>query len=138
MGCIAWDGIFLAADGHSQIDRVSDGLVAAIGPRLHGLKLIEWAKGDRKPAGWSRTHEDEAATLIHITKSGIFIYRGDMPAYANPIFEKAYAWGSGKDFALAVMFCGKTAVEAVHVARIFDTSCAAGTNTLTLDEGSEQ
>ena len=44
-----------------------------------------------------------------------------------------FAIGSGRDFALAAMHLGKTAVEAVEVACHFDSGCGNGIDTLTLN-----
>jgi hypothetical protein len=40
--------------------------------------------------------------------------------------SERWAWGSGRDFALAAMHLGKTAAEAVEVACLFQSDCGLG------------
>jgi ATP-dependent protease HslVU (ClpYQ) peptidase subunit len=44
--------------------------------------------------------------------------------------DKKTATGSGRDYALAAMHCGKTAREAVEIACLFETGCGNGVDEL--------
>jgi ATP-dependent protease HslVU (ClpYQ) peptidase subunit len=48
-----------------------------------------------------------------------------------------WAFGSGRDFAIAAMACGKSAREAVEIACQFDTGCGLGVDVMQIEFNSE-
>jgi ATP-dependent protease HslVU (ClpYQ) peptidase subunit len=142
MTVIAWDGRTLAADKQStsygmrrtttKIYRVSDGLIAISGSGCHGHALFAWFKGDRDLATWPRQTGEDFGSIVHITKAGVRVYAGDLPAHGEPIHDKFIAFGAGRDYAMAAMHLGCDARRAVEVACVFDTSCGMGIDTLEL------
>ncbi|OBR52335.1 hypothetical protein A6456_10570 [Paraburkholderia tropica] len=53
-------------------------------------------------------------------------------AYPFQMEDPFHAIGSGRDFAMAAMWLGKTAVQAVHVASQFCSGCGMGIDALEL------
>ena len=146
MTVIAWDGKTLAADKRAtyfglsrtvtKIFRVGDVLVALAGNGSHGLEMLDWirngCKKDEFPAAQRAADENQWATVSVFGADGIRLYeRTPFPAV---IEDENYATGSGRDYAIAAMHCGKTAREAVEIACMFETSCGNGIDTLTLGE----
>ena len=148
MTIVAWDGETLAADkqaticGHgttvTKIFRAGDGLVGFAGRASQAMEMLAWlaagAEADDFPE--SQRDEDNAAAMLVITgESKILLYEfGPHPV----LFEqKTFAIGSGRDYAIAAMYLGKTALEAVEVACILDTDCGCGIDTLTLRSASD-
>lgn len=141
MTIIAWDGKTLAADRQStsnnmrrttcKIYRVSDGLIAITGSGCHGVALLDWFRGERDPLAWPK-ESGEIANIIHVTRQGVFVYAGDLPAFGEPVLDSFVAFGSGRDYAMTAMHLGKTAAEAVEIACLFDVSCGMGIDTLEL------
>lgn len=142
MTVIAWDGKTLAADRQStsnnmrretrKIYRVDDGLIAITGSGCHGAALLDWFRGGRDPSLWPK-ESSEVANIIHITKQGVFVFAGDLPAFGEPVLDSFIAFGSGRDYAMVAMHLGKTAFEAVEIASLFDVSCGLGVDTLELE-----
>lgn len=141
MTCIAWDGKTLAADKQStshgmrrtttKIHRVSDGMIAMCGGGAHCYALLAWFKSQRNPEEWPQcTDEDSSGSVIHFTRDGVFVYNGAGFPCGEPIEDKFIAFGCGRDYAMAAMHLGRTAIEAVEVACVFDTGCGMGIDTL--------
>lgn len=74
--------------------------------------------------------EDDYCTFIVINNKGILTYE----TTPTPIEyeENIYASGSGRDYAMAALHYGKTAVEAVELACLYNNNCGDGIDTLTL------
>lgn len=140
MTVIAWDGKTLAADKRStdcgqprtttKIVRAPDGaLVAACGDTGMARALRAW---------WVSGHDtsqypdaDSKADLFIVTKDGEQrLYQGS----GHPILleDKTFAMGTGRDYANAAMHYGRTAIEAVELACLWDSGCGNGVDTLTL------
>jgi hypothetical protein len=135
---IAWDGKTLAADRQStdaglrrsitKIRRAPDGcLLGAAGNSNMCEALRRWYEKGADPDKFPDKDKTSHLLVIHPT--------GDVDFYdGHPVpvmFEaKRFALGSGRDYAEAAMFLGKSAVEAVELACHFDCSCGNGIDTL--------
>ena len=125
MTTIAWDGTTLAADSRAtteglirRVNKVFDvqrGWFAGCGNYSEVLAVKNWL------CGWSNSPENLTNFAGLIIREGK-AYRIEERLIEMPIFEKFHAIGSGRDFALAAMHCGKTAREAVEIAAMFDSS----------------
>lgn len=136
MTVIAWDGKVLAADKRAsnaglirtatKIYRVNDSFVAFDGDLDQGLLMLEWVRNGCIPDEYpeSQSNEDRWANVIVADKGGLRQYQRTHCPIA--IEDKIFASGSGRDFALAAMHCGKTAVEAVEIASVFQSDCGNG------------
>lgn len=63
--------------------------------------------------------EDCQTTLVVCAKNHpVLVYSGC--PYPQELSSKFYATGSGRDFAIAAMHCGRTAKEAVEIACLYD------------------
>jgi hypothetical protein len=142
MTVIAWDGHMLAADKRAtntsglartctKIVRHKDKLLAMTGDWDDAAELREWFKAGADPEKFPKAARDDKASLIVIDGKGdIFHYcRGPYPI---EIEDATGAWGSGRDFALAAMYLGRSAVEAVRIACLFQSDCGSGMDMLNL------
>lgn len=141
---IAWDGKTLAADKRAcnnglartttKIHRVGDVLVAFSGDAAQGREMLAWVTAGRQVADFPASQRDENkwATLIVVDEHGLSVY--EQTPYPIPFEDGYFASGSGRDFALAAMHCGKTAAEAVEVACFFQVDCGNGIDVLELIE----
>jgi ATP-dependent protease HslVU (ClpYQ) peptidase subunit len=143
MTVIAWDGKTLAADkqctsvGHpstvTKIFRVPGGIVGFTGNSGHAQALLTWFREGRNPKEWPPKGGEDSAGAVFISDDGeLRGYSGeDGPHFM--IYENAFmAWGAGRDYALAAMYFGRSAREAVEVACALDTSCGMGIDLLEL------
>lgn len=141
MTVIAWDGRTLAADKRAsnagmaktvrKIDRHGDVLFAVTGDFDTAAELREWFKAGAKPSEFPEAARKDAATLVVIDAQGIRSYATG--PYPMPIEDRISAWGSGRDFAMAVMHLGFDARKAVEVACLFQTDCGNGIDCLELE-----
>lgn len=157
MTTICWDGTTLAADrqitwGNSKttgtkLYRLSycppelepslfDGSLVGIagdadnhGTMVHWLEVLR-ADPNKYPSCQNTEGKDCSVMLITPRRQ---IYTFGHSPYPFLTEDKCLAMGSGMDFALAAMYCGKTAAEAVEVAAWFDRCTGRGCNTLTFE-----
>jgi ATP-dependent protease HslVU (ClpYQ) peptidase subunit len=145
MTVVAWDGKTLAADKRAlagglistvtKIRKIGKLLCGVAGAFTSGQELLAWVELGRKPDDFPVEifDDDELyADLLIIEAGKILKYeRSPIPILLE---DKIYAIGSGSPFALAAMYCGKTAEEAIAVAASFDAGCGNGVDTLTLSK----
>lgn len=113
----------------TKIKRLKDGSIAGISGNLDvGLLVLAYIEGGEKPV-W--LEKDDFPVIIFV-KPDRTIWGIEKYLNAFQIEEKRAACGSGRDFALAAMACGKTAQEAVELASQFDCSTGMGIDTLML------
>lgn len=134
MTVIAWDGKTLAADKReticgigktvTKIFKVGNELVTASGGAPHALELIEWFKRGALPSTFPDHKNNERGWLYVVGEDGL-VRSYDGP-YPSKYEDKLFACGSGRDYALAAMYLGHTAEEAVAVACHFDINCGNG------------
>lgn len=132
MTTIAWDGITLAGDtmvtrGNWKSTITSKVWIIGRGKKqvLYGgcgniddvLAVKAWLEGGDKPSprdfSAMRVFRDGRVELLH---ESLFWHPWEA---ASP-----FAMGSGRDFALAAMMCGKNAEEAVAIAAKIDSGTA--------------
>jgi hypothetical protein len=99
-----------------KIHRLKDGgLFGAAGYLSEAMAVVEWLNqgGDKPKVTADKFH------AILIREGALFMLEDNLipVKHENPFF----AVGSGRDFAVAAMFLGKSAAEAVRVAHEFDT-----------------
>lgn len=139
MSTIAFDGKTMAADKQStdnsirrscsKIRRITSGeLLAGCGP--HGMVnvMMAWYENGadltKYPAG-QLDKEDWAILIVVNPATGKCVEYGKHPAIME--FDASpWAWGSGREFALAAMHCGYDATRAIGVAAHFDTNTGIG------------
>ena len=147
MTIIAWDGKTLAADkaasncGYlrtvTKIYRVPSGLVGFAGDGCRALALLQWFREGCDPAKYPAFQaSDDAVVCLHIGLDGRSYAYASTP-FPMPYEDKFDAIGSGRDYALAAMFLGHSAIEAVEVAIALDNSCGNGIDTLELTTTTE-
>jgi hypothetical protein len=128
MTTIAWDGNVLAGDTMTvngsfcrevtkifKIDK--DSYFGGAGYHEDCLRAVIWL----------RNPEGEKPELDQDTFMGILVQKGkafrlESNLIEMPIKESAHAVGSGADCAIVAMYLGKSAIEAVKIAAIFDVN----------------
>lgn len=144
MTVIAWDGVTLAADKRAclgsfmrsttKIHRVNGCLVGTSGEACFGEQMIAWFRAGEKAEDFpaSQRDKDDYANLLVIRPSGQ-IQRYERTPYPICFDDAHHAIGSGRDFAMAAMLCGKNAAEAVAIACELACDCGGGVDTLRLE-----
>lgn len=125
MTTIAYDGKTLAADSRAtssgmpykvvKIFTLADGsLFAGSGDYGQIIAVKEWLENtdSQKPNA-----ADFAGLLV--TSDGV-LFRIEETLGRLPVHEAFHAIGSGRDFAMAAMHCGRTAREAIEIASLYD------------------
>lgn len=141
MTIITWDGKTLAADkqstsvGHGEkvtkIFRVPGGRVGFTGNAGHSVALLDWFRRGRPADKWPKKDGGDSAGAIFVSDDGkVYGYSGDDGPHAMVYEDQFLAWGAGRDYALAAMYLGKNAREAVEVACALDTTCGLGIDVL--------
>lgn len=133
---IAWDGKTLAGDRMRQVyftptparkvwrARAKDGrrfLVGAAGEIVDCVAFVRWLKkgtDELKP-----TPTDFIGLVIDDKRQ---IWMVDQKLVYFRIREKFWSIGSGADYAIAAMACGRSAADAVRIASRFDSRCGLG------------
>jgi hypothetical protein len=145
MTVIAWDGHTLAADkrgsgGNSiltttKIFRVKGCLVGYTGQLVFGQQMLAWFEAGENIPDFppSQRDKDDWSLLLVVRPSGKLQLYERVP-YPVTYEDKLFAVGSGADYALAAMHCGKTAAEAVELTSRLDSSCGNGVDILSLCE----
>lgn len=143
MTCIAWDGKALAADKRTssngmvsvvtKIHRIGEVIVGGAGDATFIGAMLEWVREGRDPRAFpaEQRNKDDWQPFLVIEKDGTPSLYERTP---HPVrFEQKHvAIGSGREFARAAMFLGKSAREAVEVACALDCGCGNGIDELTL------
>ena len=143
MTCIAWDGKTIASDKRATSDgfcstttklfRTKPGqIISFCGGGAQGLEMRAWiaagAKANTFPA--SQRDDDNWAVVVVLDKRGLWYY--ERTPYPLKVEDAFYAFGSGRDYAMAAMHLGKTAREAVEIACLFDSGCGNGVTEMSL------
>lgn len=143
MTVIAWDGETMAADRqasignytYAQIQKIfrveGVGLVGFSGLSSAGIAVIEWLRNGAVREDYPLEDSDECTVMVITQSKKIILFNGPTPVIIEAPF---HAIGSGCDFALASMYLGKKAVQAVEVACALDESCGNGIDSLDLWE----
>ncbi|CAN7326902.1 hypothetical protein LJR084_001896 [Variovorax sp. LjRoot84] len=144
MTVIAWDGKTLAADKRTgfgglhatttKIHRVNGCLLGGAGTTAQIAEMVEWfAKGrDAGKLPASQRDAKDCVSLLVIEPTGRVLQFENTP-HPLVLENRMWAIGSGRDFAMAAMHCGKTAAEAVEIACHLDLNCGNGIDTLTME-----
>jgi hypothetical protein len=127
MTTIAWDGKTLAADTRAtssgmpyravKLFALPDGALFAGSGDYGQIRAVkEWLeKAD--PSALKPKADDFAGLLIAPTGEA---FRLEEMLIRLPLHESFHAMGSGRDFAMAAMHCGRTAREAIEIAALYD------------------
>lgn len=141
MTVICWDGKTLAADRMvidgcaklpgTKIHRINGELFGASGCWSTGMARFDWVRAGMDPATYPVVGDDQFSRLLRITAAGeIMLYT--VNGFPMRYESRFYAIGSGSEFAMAAMYLGHTAAQAVHVACELSNECGMGVDTLEL------
>jgi len=151
MTVLAWDGKTLAADKmavsgggvaapvckilESMPDSEDRLLMGISGGHDVAMELVHWFCDGADPKEFPDSAREDLATLITIRRDRdgeVIIETYCAGPYPMRNRSERWAWGSGRDFALAAMHLGKTAAEAVEVACLFQSDCGLGVDRVEL------
>lgn len=127
MTTIAWDGTILSGDSRGcrgtlprevrKVFLLDDGrLFGFAGSTQDGMAALNYMNGNQKEK--PSLDEDFCGIVIKDKEC----YGLECKLIPMPVEEKHYAIGSGREIALTAMYLGKTANEAVEIAKLFDVS----------------
>ena len=116
----------------TKIFKINGHLVGVAGDGHACMEMIRWFTNGAKEEDFPEIQKDEDNGMLMVVT----------PAGKIQFYEKSYlpieyendfaAMGSGRDWALGAMVCGKSAIEAVDIACQFDIYSGNGVNWLNL------
>ncbi len=131
MTTIAWDGCTVAAEtlavvsgtrspGHAdKLLRIGNIVYAFSGADAYFRPMVAWHQAGAKPADFPKEMRDEYDSGLSVFEDGkCFRYTTKLP-YPDE-YQAGSAWGSGTDFAMAIMADGGSAEHAVEIAMKLD------------------
>lgn len=141
MTVIAWDGQTLSADRRmvnsglirttTKLRRFGELRVGCSGDAAAMVEMFAWIESGRNTDNFPRMQREKddwcVCVVIEADRTISLYERSPLPIR---IEDQQYACGSGRDFALAAMFLGHTAAEAVEVAAHFECGCGNGVDSL--------
>jgi ATP-dependent protease HslVU (ClpYQ) peptidase subunit len=142
MTVIAWDGKTLAAEKMScsagygytvtKVHRLKDGSIAAFSGDGDGaMALLHWLNGDRAESAYPAAQKDNDTSAFVVRPDRVAVSFGKTP-HPQVMEDRFYAMGHGRDYALAALYCGKSAREAVELTCKLDVFCGNGIDSLDL------
>jgi len=145
MTVVAWDGEMLAGDKRTnfgglhgtttKVHRLPDGsLVGCAGNTAQIAEVVHWLGAGAEPDKMPAIQRDakECVSALVIRPDGKVLQYENTP-HPIRIENKTWAIGSGRDFAMAAMYLGRGAIDAVAVACVLDSGCGNGIDALTLE-----
>ena len=142
MTVVAWDGTTLAADKMTsfgglhgtttKVYRIRDMLVSGCGMTALIQEMVQWVENGCIPEQFPPQQRDpkECVSLLVVRKGGL-VHQYESTPYPLVLHNRQWAIGSGRDFAMAAMYLGKTAREAVEIASVLCNDCGNGVDELT-------
>lgn len=137
MSVMAWDGLSIAADKQATCAGMrftvrklrvlpSSDVLCVVGDMDAGMMVMRWYEEGADPAKWPscQSHDKDWCRLFVANKLVLKVYERQPVSYE--IDEPFFAHGSGRDYAMAAMACGKSAKDAVEIAGRFDNGCGMG------------
>lgn len=144
MTVIAWDGETLAADrlAHSEglrntvckLRAVRDGIIGFSGDLTACLEFVAWYEAGAIPSeypAYMRDTKECPVNALLIREGRIFKF--DCTPFPCEFHDKRMVIGSGRDFALAAMHLGSSAIKAVQITNELCTTCGNGVDWMRLD-----
>lgn len=96
-----------------KVRKIAGGYVGFAGSAAEAMEFCKWFRDGADPLEWPHCQNLTALVLVKRSKTVKCLwFEGPVPMDCS----KYAAIGSGADFAMAAMYCGKTATEAVKVA----------------------
>ncbi len=143
MTTVAWNGEKLCTDkaghcGHrrmagsfQKLKRVGNTVYAFTGMWPYFQPMVDWHQAGADPEKLpSKFRDDENGTLVVFKDGRCFVYGTKYP-YADEHFAPA-AWGSGEDFAIAILAVGGTPRQAIETASLLDVYTGGGVDEMDL------
>jgi ATP-dependent protease HslVU (ClpYQ) peptidase subunit len=113
----------------TKIFRVPTGIVGFAGDGALALELLDWFKKGMVATDYPKSLAESGTSAMYVDMNNrCWSYgKNPFPELCEDSFD---AMGSGRDYALAAMYLGKSASEAVEVAIALDSSCGKGIDVL--------
>lgn len=110
-----------------------DRLVGVNGSLARVGAFRAWLADGAKPEDYPPNPTDDDLYMLVVHRGGR-IWRYANTPWPVTVEEPFSALGTGMDFALAAMACGRNAVEAVEITSRFDQACGNGIDVLTFED----
>lgn len=144
MTTIAWDGNTLAADKMcvnnglprttTKIVKINNRLCFGSGDFDLLKAMYDWVDGGMDKSKYPERQKLDASTSsFYIIEPDKTILCFEREPHPFPIQDLFVACGSGRDFAYAAMYLGRSAFEAVEIASVFDINTGMGIDVLRHD-----
>lgn len=115
-----------------KLHRLSDGsLVAGAGDTMRIREVLDWLEAGEKREDLHK--DDRGFDLLRVKPDGTVMLYDHTSHHGLVVHEKFAAVGGGRDYALAAMYLGQEAREAVMVAAHFDPGTGGKIDTLELN-----
>lgn len=131
---VAWDGKSIACDSRitggfiqddvKKIFKLGNRYIGIAGTYSAALLVIQWMKDKTREKPKLEIAKDDEFEAIEIKDGKCFYYDENLIEHK---VSAPYAIGSGSAFAMGAMSCGKSASEAVGIAKKYDESCGGKT-----------
>jgi ATP-dependent protease HslVU (ClpYQ) peptidase subunit len=121
-------GNVVSAGGYNKLRVLDDGSV--VGGAGHTANIVAFGDWLNDGKQGSAPEMSDGTVVVHLQNDGrLFEYWGEQGIEFTGPYE---AWGSGYQFALAAMYLGKSAKEAVEVACAIDSNSGLPVHTVQL------
>lgn len=114
----AWVGRHKSSPGmKAKIHRMKDGSLLGVSSSQVGMadRFAVWMFGGAELKDWHGRWPSSLSAILVRPSGKVFICE-DSLHFTGPITGKSFAIGSGSDFAIGAMACGKTARQAAIIA----------------------
>lgn len=124
--------VYSAKTERTKIKRLPDGsLFGAAGEIRASEALYHWLVAGAVPVDFPKLNPDDKPTALWARHDGLFLIDWGT-THPTSLENKFFALGSGMDAAIAAMFLGHDARQAVEVACEVCTGCGGGIDELVL------
>lgn len=135
MSVIAWDGTRVAADRGAlsgdvrstcpKIELIDGRVFGGTGGAEAYLLVRNWYLDGADPAKWPEIQKtDDWSRLLIFEKGGVTEY--ERWPVAQKVEDPYFAWGSGREVALGVLYVGGSVEQAVEAACYHLSGCSRG------------
>jgi hypothetical protein len=116
--------------GHYLVSKIRPGTNSVFAAAGDWAKILKYYSSLEKDG--DGPDEEHDLDVIELREDGIWVYSESL--YPAKIKNDFFAIGSGAAYAIAAMHCGKTPVEAVEIAALYDPATGGPVDTFNLSD----
>lgn len=115
---------------------IDNDIVGIAGTVTDQQNFLFWYESlSKDPASYPEMHD--GSTAIVYSDADKCLYKYEKSPHPIKIEAAFFAIGSGRDFAIAAMHCGKSAYEAAQIACLYDAYCGGWIDQIVIKKGGE-